>query len=267
LLPVYKAISFKGIIQKGGRTKPWIVLVQTNNGLEPYVVKLFEPGLINYKDSVANEVLGNVLASEFNLSVPKAALIDMDDDFIDSIRNFEAIDVLHSTDTRIKFGSELLEGAFQFNHTTFDISEIKKLVEIDTVFAFDNLIRNSDRNRGRSNILIKRPTSYLIDHEMSFEITDKSFDETYNYRWDTKFYSQHIFIDYLKDSILRHKKEYFGEFEECLRTLNVKRLMPYYSQLTELGYSGAKHPLITDYLVKMKENSTNFVNILRAAIS
>lgn len=267
MLPVYKAISFRGIIQKGGRTKPWIILVQTDSGLEPYVVKLFETGLINFKDSVTNEVLGNVIAPEFNLSVPKAALIEMDDDFIHSIRNFEAVDILHSTDYRIKFGSELIDGSFQFNHVTFDVTEIKKLVEIDTVFAFDNLIRNSDRNRGRSNILIKRPNSYLIDHEMSFEIDDQTMDEVYKREWDSKYYSQHIFVNYLKESIFRHKKEYFGEFEECLRTLNLRKLQPYFSQLVQMGYSSDKHQLITDYLVKMKENSGKFVNILRGAIS
>lgn len=46
MLPVYKAISFQRVLEKGGRTKPWLVLVQTEEKVAPYVVKLFETALI-----------------------------------------------------------------------------------------------------------------------------------------------------------------------------------------------------------------------------
>lgn len=42
MLPVYKAISFERIMT-GGRTKPWLILAETDNyGIQPYVMKLFD---------------------------------------------------------------------------------------------------------------------------------------------------------------------------------------------------------------------------------
>ncbi|HEX8677926.1 MAG TPA: hypothetical protein VF700_11930, partial [Segetibacter sp.] len=60
MLPIYKAISFQAILEKGGRTKPWLVLVNTQQSYEPYVVKLFDTDFIEKRDPVANEVLGNI---------------------------------------------------------------------------------------------------------------------------------------------------------------------------------------------------------------
>lgn len=74
---------------------------------------MFKTELIELRDSVANEVIGNVLAKEFNLPVPKAALIDLDEDFIATLRNQELIQILDERDYRLKFGSELRR-LFQF---------------------------------------------------------------------------------------------------------------------------------------------------------
>ena len=63
MLPVYRANSYLGIIDKGARTQPWLVLIDTgNNIIKPYVVKMFEPTDINNRDCVAKEIFGNVLA-------------------------------------------------------------------------------------------------------------------------------------------------------------------------------------------------------------
>jgi hypothetical protein len=122
MLPVYKAISFQRVLEKGGRTKPWIVLVQTDQGIVPYVVKLFEPAFVEERDPVANEVIGNTLAREFGLPVPKAALIDLDEDFVSTIRNPRLLEVLDLRDGRLKFGSELLEGSIRFNLDATNLS-------------------------------------------------------------------------------------------------------------------------------------------------
>jgi hypothetical protein len=150
MLPVYKAISFIKILDKGGRTKPWLVFVNTGSKIKPYVVKIFDTQLIEERDSVTNEVLGNIIAKEFELPVPQVAFIDMDYDSIQTFRDFTLIDLLGSTDDRLKFGTEYLEGFVQFNTALFAISESKKIIDIDSVFAFDNLIRNADRGNEKN---------------------------------------------------------------------------------------------------------------------
>lgn len=42
---------------------------------------MFSAAYLQERDAVTNEVLGNVLATEFNLNVPKAALIYFNDYF------------------------------------------------------------------------------------------------------------------------------------------------------------------------------------------
>ena len=42
MLPVYQAISYIDTITKGGRTTPWVVMVDTGNGIKPFVVKFFQ---------------------------------------------------------------------------------------------------------------------------------------------------------------------------------------------------------------------------------
>lgn len=267
MLPIYKAISFNRVITKGGRTEPWVILVNAGNTLKPYVVKLFKTELINLRDSVANEVIGNVLAKEFNLPVPNAALIDLDDDFVGTLRNQELLEILEDRDGRLKFGSELLEGYFNFDSKAYNLNDVRKIIDIDSVYAFDNLIRNADRNGVlKPNILIKSNDAFLIDHELGFEIRDGIISEMMEWKWDKKFYEFHIFHNFLKTNPVKIKKEYFNEFEEYLKYLNVNNLDSYLTQLATNGFSTDKHKLIRNYLTEMKQNSSNFTNVMRSTI-
>lgn len=126
MLPVYQAISFQGVLEKGARTKPWLALVMTDHGIERYVVKLFETKLIDEKDSVANEVLGNVLAREFNLPVPEAAFIQFGPSFIATIGDPALRALLGERDSRLKFGCKLMDGYIRFDPGSFSTSEARK---------------------------------------------------------------------------------------------------------------------------------------------
>jgi hypothetical protein len=128
----------------------------------PYVVKLFEPAFVEERDPVANEVIGNTLAREFGLPVPKAALID---------------------------------------------------------------------------------------------------------QWKERFYRYHLFYDFLKGSSQPSKSEYFHEFEEYLRRLDLKVLDSFFSQLESIGYSARRHEVVRRYLAEMKGKSVNFVSLLKGLIS
>jgi hypothetical protein len=87
-----------------------------------------------------------------------------------------------------------------------------------------------------------------------------------NWEWDKKFYESHIFFTFLKNSTVKQKKEYFNEFHEYLRLLNVETLKPYFEQLSNHGFSDKKYKFIHKYLTEMKENSSNFVNTMRSTI-
>jgi hypothetical protein len=266
MLPVYRAIEFKHEIIKGAKTRPWVVLVRTAEGPKYYVVKLFETSLINSKDSVTNEVIGNVLATEFGLNVPKAAFISFDTDFVSSLNKFHLIDTLDQKDSRLKFATELLDGHIPFDTSIFSKAEAKEFIEIDSVFAFDNLIRNFDRTRSPTNLIIHNNKGYLIDHELAFDLTNNFSEELGTWLWDKRFYERHIFRKYLKKSFRRDKEEYFNVFEENLKFLNINRLNSYFEQLKNEGFSTHNHVRIINYLAVMKINSIKFGNILKSKI-
>jgi hypothetical protein len=84
LLPVYPAISFQSVLS-GGRTKPWLILADTGNGIPvPYVMKIFKTHNLEARDHVTAEVVGNILATAFDLPVPRAAFIEIDEYFLAS---------------------------------------------------------------------------------------------------------------------------------------------------------------------------------------
>lgn len=211
-------------------------------------------------------MIGNVLARQFQLQVPDAALIDLDQDFISTIRDPQLIDVLAEKDDRLKFGSVLLDGYVRFDASA-SLSDVRRMIEIDTLFAFDNLIRNPDRNLAKPNLLVKSNQAYLIDHELGFEITHDSASEVAGWQWKERFFRYHIFYDYLKGTGHSQKMDYFAEFYEYLKYLDINILRPFFDQLADSGFSAAKHDVILGYLADMKQNSGNFVNLLKGLIS
>lgn len=266
MLPRFRAISFNQIIDKGGRTRPWSVLVDTPGGVRPFVVKMFTPQLINARDSVTNEVLGNVLASEFDLPAPDAALIEMDENFRSTIGDADAALAYDQADDRLKFGTALIEGNALFN-PSFSKAQASKMIELDSLFGFDCLIRNRDRNEGKPNLLVKSRSAYLIDHELGFELDSDTVKDFMAGKWDPDFNRHHIFLNYLKRARKATKIHYFDEFEEHLKRMNVSKLDSFLRQLAQEGFSTHKHSLIIDWLTKAKQNSGTFAGLLKGMIA
>lgn len=260
MLPVYNALQFKSILRLGGRTQPWLVVVNEEGRPVVYVVKMFSYTEIQNRDSVTNEVIGNVLAREFNLNVPKAALIELDEDFLITIDNPQAEETFYNTDDRIKFGSQFLYPAYEYKYGSYSSQEIKSLCEIDSVFAFDILIRNGDRTNRKPNFLIHNKKGFIIDHELGLNITSESAARAFRYDFSFQY---HIFYDFLRHSWKSNKNDFFMEFLEYLRLLNVNNLNSYFQQLSNYGFSNNKHLDIINYLLEMKAKSANFGILLR----
>jgi hypothetical protein len=266
MLPIHKAISFVAVLEKGGRTKPWLVLVHTGEQVEPFVVKLFDSEEIAVRDSVVNEVMGNVLAREFQLPVPQAALIEMGPDFIRTIPEPRLVTHLANFDHRVKFGSQQLQAVDRINPQGLSLADLRRMIEVDSVFAFDVLIRNPDRNFVKSNLLVRQNEAYLIDHELGFEITAGCGKELDDWQWKDRFYRYHIFYEHLKHASQGQKAEFFHEFQECLRLLNVDVLQGYWNQLADHGYPAGRRDLVMGYFEEMKQKSAKFVSLLKGLI-
>jgi len=84
--PIFKAISHDDTLVKGATTHPWIVQVQTNSGIEQFIIKLYENKPRRFlTHSTVKEALVHALAVELDLSVPESAFITISDEFCDNL--------------------------------------------------------------------------------------------------------------------------------------------------------------------------------------
>lgn len=267
MLPVYNGYQFQRILAKGGRTQPWVVLVNESGQLVPYVVKMFKAELVHKMDSVTNEVLGSVLANEFDLPIPKSAFIELDSSFYQTIDDDDALERYDFVDKRIKFGTKLLYPSIEYQPQTYTTAEVKVKIDIDTVYAFDSLIKNADRNNSNPNMRVSGNNFYLLDHDLGFQISERTAKEQLNLQSLEYINRYHIFYDYLYSSWAKSKEQFFYTFEEYLRRLNLKTLDKAFKQLKYYGFSTHRHEMLKEYFEVMKENSSKFATLMRHRIT
>lgn len=259
-LPIYEAVSFQKILDKGGHSKPWVILVDMKGSPHPYVVKLYKTIDIEARNKMTAEVLGNLLAREFGLNVPDAAIINFSDEFRMHL-NAECEELLSVLDDRPKFGTEFIEAAFLYNQG-FTRKETQDVINPSTLYAFDYFICNRDRNLHKPNLLIKQGQSFLIDHEMALELdenTNRNFEQK---QWDTR-YQHHLFHHFISKH--KNKSNLFDEFLFYLESINFKKFESYFNQLEELGFNTNKENILS-YWQSVQKKSSIFAHILLSSI-
>lgn len=260
MLPIYRAIQKISSLE-GGTTKPWKVIVLEENTPVPYVVKFFNTKDIEEAHHVAHEVFSNALVKHLDLSCPDAALIVLDEAFIETLSEEDRL-FLASKDERVKFGSKFIEGSVPYNSAapryTFE------RYEVEHIYAFDNLVFNVDRRVLKPNILLQDNGYYLIDHELSLPINLKIIQ---NLNKGVSFYEfkNHIFYKYLKSAKHENRINYFESFEEILRYSRPREtLLPLKNQLVSLRHPVGDFDTLIEYLTLVKQNPTIFTGILKA---
>jgi hypothetical protein len=210
-------------------------------------------------------VIGNALAADFSLSVPQCAFINISEELV-ATKPLDFQLQFNKADIRTKFATVALDGVNTASASLKKSNFIQRL-PIDTLFAFDNLIKNADRGQGKPNLLLstKGKQAYLIDHEYVLDRDEISNTNWSNFRINPKFTQHHLCFNYLKHSQKKFKQTYFDEFLEYLRYMNVGKLNPYFKDLHNQGFS-TSNQIITNWLTEVKQNSTNFVNHLRGIL-
>lgn len=267
-----KPIRFDGPLDKGGSTKPWLVscIAPESNSFEEIscVLKLFSPTHVNDTNCIAKEFICNLLASQFDLMVPDAYLINaFEPDFLESLDSAAKQDL----DTRFKglaFASKLISASIlnpEVKSNNYDIHDCA------LVFAFDCLILNQDRGgyRNKPNLLVDDEGLKLIDHELSLHFMNGEDDHAYNaimksysdHTWPS-IYQMHIFYQKLKSYKGNHKANLFDTFEEYLSRLDIKAVEKVLNDLIHHEITIGQKELLIQYLCKLKKESHKFCRIL-----
>ncbi len=262
-LPVYKAISFNGIILEGGHSKPWVVSVNAEGELKPFVVKLYRTIDIEARNKMTAEILGCLFAEDFDLLSPTPAIIEFTDEFRMSLGK-EYEEILNLLDERAKFGTEYYEGTFLFA-PQMSLEEASKIIQVDTLYAFDYFICNRDRTLRKPNLLIKDGKGILIDHEMALEIDNETISRFQEEKWNDK-YQYHLFYRLLKEADRQSKATFFEEFEFYLQSLRLKKYDDIFEQLSEFGFTNLRKELLEEYFQAVLKEPRKFKNILRKSI-
>jgi hypothetical protein len=262
MLPIYEAIDILEVIPaEVGHTKPWVVVANTPQGLKKFIVKLYTvPQAENH--CVCNEVIGNVLSGQFGLQAPPAAFIHIPDE-LDMALKPENQEQYYNADTRLKFATEEVQNKSYI--TGLSRTQINKRISMDTLYAFDNLIRNADRGQQKTNLLITNRAAYLIDHELILKPNEICGIDLENFNIEDKFSRYHIFYRLLKKSRKVNKINFFDEFSEYLRVVNFNCLASYFQQLRNEGFTVNENEIL-NWFNQIKQNQVTFVNKLRISI-
>jgi hypothetical protein len=165
MVPHLIATQFERFMTSG-RTSP-AVFGCRNNEDDPvgeYVIKL--RGAVGEQGSI-NELVGNRLASWFQIPVPEPAVVSIGAELARiaaGIRPEKASLLISSAG--LNFGSEALIG-FSTWPVDKHIPEALRQCAIE-IFAFDALIQNPDRRQSNPNLLTKGDRFVVYDHEIAF---------------------------------------------------------------------------------------------------
>lgn len=261
MLPIYQAIIAEEKDLPGGTTRPLLATVVTNNGLDKYVVKIFpDKEQPNYAP-LANEVYGSLLATQFDIRTPEIALIQLEPNFIMTLKEDIKKRVLQNQ-SRLYFGSRYYEGYNQYVPPKF--SKTFDIGHLETIFAFDVLVRNVDRRVGKSNLLVKKGDYLAIDHELTFSM-NKPFVEYEPDEWR--------FINEFRTHIFRPrlhrlgKDAHFAVIHEYMRNLDLNMILDTANFLHNLGLPIGNIETINSYLRSAKNNRQRLINVCKYLIA
>lgn len=260
MFDIHNIVAVDKIGMIGGSTYPSLMTLSNSSGsiVGQYVVKVFSQNHINQTQPTVKELISNILASKFDLNVPDPVLVRVNQHTIEELKRSGKFDgkVLLPG---LYFGCKYIENALDYSpllkDTSFDYWSI------ETIFAFDVLIRNVDRRKGKPNIFLSEDQIYLIDHELSFGLFNKSFLDFYeNEGWEfiTNHDSRYLFIDRLR-RINTKDPLTFETFFYYLSTLNLN----FIGNIIDVFKQYEVEILnIKDYLYYVKTNPELFKKLL-----
>lgn len=250
--------GFDSVI-KGGSTKPILInAINEDNVEKAYVMKTYSSEYEKQNFSLAKEIFITHLAGEFDLPVPVCGVIKIDNN---DLKKFYTEEEINKLDKGYKFCTEYHPGYVIMN----SIVSQKHLndYEIENLFAFDNLIMNTDRGgfRNKPNLLLKDNEMLLIDHEQTLAFINGFAQNEVNYHntFINYYYKNHIFWATLKRIKGQKKAHLFDEFTEVLRMLNIEKLKSVFDKLDFYGIGYGEKNIIFAYLYWAKNNS-DFIN-------
>ncbi len=237
---------------------------QDRNG--EYVVKFYR----ELGPRINCEYIAACLGRVLGLPIPEIAVVEIPQDLIENIPVKQVKQQLTGS-SGPHFGSLFQGGGYAVQPYDLNLPETQRALALD-VFAFDMLIRNTDRSgvkgKGKPNILGDGENFILIDHELSFSfIHGDEIPDPCAFRKES-FVRTHIFYKYL----CGQAKKGDLHFEECFNrfsVLNRDIVLKIVSQMPKNWYNGRYKSVgkITEYLESACADMGGFERAIREVIA
>lgn len=164
-LPIIRAIN-RIVSFETGTTKPMLINgINTSTGCKSeYVVKYIKSQRMSSEAS-CREIIGSFIAKELDFHVPDPVLIEIDNNFVDTLIGNSSYQVA-SESIGINFGCKYITGIIQFINDEMINSDL--LRQAADIFAFDIFTSNPDRRKDKPNMVTEGKRILIFDHELAF---------------------------------------------------------------------------------------------------
>jgi hypothetical protein len=260
-LPEIFAIS-PGDVFFTGTTQPQLIrgICKKTQVKGSYVVK-YKSSPRMHPAASCSELIASFIAMELDLNVVEPALIEISEEFAESMRGRDGYKSAASSQG-INFGCKYVEGYLSFtqNQPLNDI-QIKQAQEI---FPFDIFISNPDRRLDKPNMMSNGKKIIIYDHELAFGfILDIIKNPT---PWiigdrDLDWIRRHYFYPVLKKS-----EHNFDSFVDKFTILNHEFWNKCYKTVPK-EWTGSHMDTIRDNLSSLIEHRKEFSNELKRILS
>lgn len=158
---------------ENGRTEPLRVTVETQDGSEHDAVMKVSNGPECSIESLANEMLGSMLAADLGLPVNEPFLVEIDDAFTNSVPSPTVRSRLQAS-CKVAFASKNAGKQWRRWQSSDKVAVTQRATAL-AILAFDGFMANSDRSPTNPNLLVNDIDWRLIDHESAFGFRMKLF--------------------------------------------------------------------------------------------
>jgi hypothetical protein len=165
MLPRATPIAFDRAMGNG-RTKPALLVCETQAGEEVEVVAKFSANCDQGVTNLAREVIAACLAGDLGLPIPTPYLLDITPAWAASVTD-AIIRANIQRSAPVAFGSNFAGAQFSAWNDGTTLRPAMVPLALAT-FVFDAIIQNPDRRSSNPNCLVRGDTFRIFDHELAF---------------------------------------------------------------------------------------------------
>lgn len=152
-------------VMGNGRTRPCLIECITPEGVSVEVVVKSSAGCMEKEKNLGLEAIAAMLAADLSLPVPEPFVVELADDFIESLTDHDFKTYL-SSGCRLAFGSKHLGPGYAVWLSGQTIPDEMSQDAIE-VYIFDAIIVNTDRRPENPNCLTSGSDFAIFDHELT----------------------------------------------------------------------------------------------------